>query len=157
MSHLKYTVAQLDSRPTGDQKVAGSTPAGSATFFRGDLSFTVILSLPLIQEGQLPVSGERMCTILVNHLDDRACPVKVLLSKLTALYMNHFGRKNLNTNKISNIQIFNTFEVKLKYSTIAILHQRLWDIYILISTISLLHWVDALVLLRAIYCIPETA
>ena len=27
---------------------------------------TVILSLPLIQEGQLSVSGERMCTILVT-------------------------------------------------------------------------------------------
>ena len=31
---------------------------------------TVILFLPLIQEGQLSVSGERMCTILVNHLED---------------------------------------------------------------------------------------
>ena len=31
---------------------------------------TVILSLPLIQEGQLSVSGERMCTILVNRLGD---------------------------------------------------------------------------------------
>ena len=31
---------------------------------------TVILSLPLIQEGQLLVSGERMCTILVNRLED---------------------------------------------------------------------------------------
>ena len=30
----------------------------------------VILSLPLIQEGQLSVFGERMCTILVNHLED---------------------------------------------------------------------------------------
>ena len=30
---------------------------------------TVILSLPLIQEGQLPVSGERMCTILVIRLE----------------------------------------------------------------------------------------
>ena len=30
----------------------------------------VILSLLLIQEGQLSVSGERMCTILVNHLED---------------------------------------------------------------------------------------
>ena len=30
----------------------------------------VILSLPLIQEGQLSVSGERMCTILVNYLED---------------------------------------------------------------------------------------
>ena len=31
---------------------------------------TVILSLPLIQEGHLSVSGERMCTILVNRLED---------------------------------------------------------------------------------------
>ena len=31
---------------------------------------TVILSLPQIQEGQLSVSGERMCTILVNRLED---------------------------------------------------------------------------------------
>ena len=31
---------------------------------------TVILSPPLIQEGQLSVSGERMCTILVNRLED---------------------------------------------------------------------------------------
>ena len=31
---------------------------------------TVILSHPLIQEGQLSVSGERMCTILVNRLED---------------------------------------------------------------------------------------
>ena len=31
---------------------------------------TVILSHPLIQEGQFSVSGERMCTILVNRLED---------------------------------------------------------------------------------------
>ena len=31
---------------------------------------TFILPLPLIQEGQLSVSGERMCTILVNRLED---------------------------------------------------------------------------------------
>ena len=30
------SVAQLDAHMTGDQEVAGSTPAGSATFFRGD-------------------------------------------------------------------------------------------------------------------------
>ena len=30
----------------------------------------VILSLPLIQEGQLSVSGKRMHTILVNRLED---------------------------------------------------------------------------------------
>ena len=31
---------------------------------------TFYLSLPLIQEGQLSVSGERMCAILVNRLED---------------------------------------------------------------------------------------
>ena len=30
----------------------------------------VILFLQLIQEGQLSVSGERVCTILVNNLED---------------------------------------------------------------------------------------
>ena len=46
---------------------------------------TVILSLLLIQEGQLSVSGKRMCTILVNRLEDYACPVNVWLGKLTPL------------------------------------------------------------------------
>ena len=44
----------------------------------------VILSLPLIPEGRLSISGERMCTILVNRLEDQACPVNVWLGKLTA-------------------------------------------------------------------------
>ena len=35
-----------------------------------EIFYTVILSLPLIQEGQLSVSGERMCTIPVNRLED---------------------------------------------------------------------------------------
>ena len=52
---------------------------------------TVILSLPLNQEGQLSVSGERMCTILVNRLEDYACPVNVWLGKLTALDMTPLG------------------------------------------------------------------
>ena len=52
---------------------------------------TVILSLPLIQEGQLSVSGKRMCTILVNRLEDQACPVNVGLGKLTALDMTPLG------------------------------------------------------------------
>ena len=52
---------------------------------------TVILSLPLIQEGQLSVSGEGMCTILVNCLEDKACPVNVWLGKLTALDMTPLG------------------------------------------------------------------
>ena len=51
---------------------------------------TVILSLPMIQEGQLSVSGERMYTILVNRLEDYACPANVWLGKLTALDMTHW-------------------------------------------------------------------
>ena len=61
-------------RPTGDQEVAGSTPAEGRqhSFMEIDheIFSTAILSLPLIQEGQLSVSGERMCTILVKRLED---------------------------------------------------------------------------------------
>ena len=68
-------MAQLDARPTGDQEVAESTPAeiGNIHSFveiEHEIFSTVILSSPLIQEGQLSVSGERMCTILVNRLED---------------------------------------------------------------------------------------
>ena len=45
----------------------------SATFLLEidhELFFMVILSIPLIQEGQLSVSVKRMCTILVNRLED---------------------------------------------------------------------------------------
>ena len=52
---------------------------------------TVILSLPLIQEGQLSVFGERMCTVLVNRLEDYAYPVNVWLGKLTMLGMTPLG------------------------------------------------------------------
>ena len=54
-------------------------------------AFLDILSLPLIHEGQLAVSGERMCTILVNRLEDKACPVKMWLGKLTALDRTPLG------------------------------------------------------------------
>ena len=59
-------------RPTGDQEVAGLTPAevGNILSVRLIMKYMVILSLPLIQEGQLSVSGERMHTILVNRLED---------------------------------------------------------------------------------------
>ena len=58
-------------RPTRDHEVAGSTPAEVGNILSWRLIIcTVILSLPLIQEGQLSVSGERMCTILVNRLED---------------------------------------------------------------------------------------
>ena len=68
---------QESNRPTGDQEVAGSTPTPHPrgrqhSFMEIDheIFSTVILSFPLIQEGQLSVSGERMCTILVKHLED---------------------------------------------------------------------------------------
>ena len=56
-------------------EVASLTPTGSATSFHEqkidhEIFSTVLLSLPLIQEGQLSVSGERMCTILVSCLED---------------------------------------------------------------------------------------
>ena len=34
---MPASVAQFIARPIGDQEVAGSTPVGLATFFRGDL------------------------------------------------------------------------------------------------------------------------
>ena len=40
------------------------------SFMEIEIFSMVILSIPLIQEGQLLVSGERMCTILVNCLED---------------------------------------------------------------------------------------
>ena len=69
-------MAQLNARPTGDQEIAiaSSTPPQGRqhSFVKIDheLLSTVILPLPLIQEGQLSVSGESLCTLLVNHLED---------------------------------------------------------------------------------------
>ena len=69
---LPASVAQLDApsdwRPGG----RGFNPRRGRqhSFVEHEIFSTVILSLPLIQEGQLSVSGERMCTILVNRLED---------------------------------------------------------------------------------------
>ena len=64
---MPVSVAQSDTRPTGDQEVAGSIPDGtgnilSRRFIMSVIFSTVLLSLPLIQEGQLSVFAERMCT-----------------------------------------------------------------------------------------------
>ena len=48
-------MAQLDARPTGDQEVVGLSWR-----FDHEIFSKVSLSLPLIQEEQLSVSGERM-------------------------------------------------------------------------------------------------
>ena len=66
-------MVQLDARPTGDQEVADRPPPDRQHSFveiDHEIISTAIFSLPLIQEGQLTVSCERMCTILVNRLED---------------------------------------------------------------------------------------
>ena len=70
---LPASVAQLDAlsdwRPGG----RGFNPNSRQYSFveiDHEIFSTVILFLPLIQEGQLSVSGERICTILVNCLED---------------------------------------------------------------------------------------
>ena len=60
----KMTWKQLTERDCRKWKLSAITPHDRHT-------------LPLIQEGQLSVSGERMCTILVNRLEDLACPINV--------------------------------------------------------------------------------
>ena len=68
------SVAQLDApsdwRPGG----RGFNPRRGRQYsfveIDHEIFSTVILFLPLIQEGQLSVSGERICTILVNRLED---------------------------------------------------------------------------------------
>ena len=55
-----------------------------------EIFFTVILSLPLIQEGQLSVCGERMCTILVNCCQDKTCPVNVWLGNWPRSTWHHW-------------------------------------------------------------------
>ena len=71
---LPASVAQLDApsdwRPGGHWFTPRRGRQHSFVEIDREIFSTVILSLTLIQEGQLSVSGERMCTILVNRLDD---------------------------------------------------------------------------------------
>ena len=76
-THTLYkpaSVAQLDAlsdwRPGGRGFNLRRGRQHSFVEIDHEIFSTVILSLPLIQEGQLSVSGERMCTILVNCLED---------------------------------------------------------------------------------------
>ena len=71
---MSASVAQLDVpsywRPGG--RGFNSRRGRQHSFMETDheIFSMIILSLPLIQEGQLSVSGKRMCTILVNCLED---------------------------------------------------------------------------------------
>ena len=71
---LPASVAQLvapsDWRPEGRGFNPRRGRQHSFVEIDHEIFSTVILSLLLIQEGQLSISGERMCTILVNHLED---------------------------------------------------------------------------------------
>ena len=68
------SVAQLDApsdwRPEGREFNPRRGRQHCFVEIDREIFSTVILPLPLIQEGQLSVSGERMCTILVNRLED---------------------------------------------------------------------------------------
>ena len=68
------SVAQLDApsnwRPGGRGFNPRRGRQHSFVEIDHEIFSTVILFLPLIQEGQLSVSGGRMCTILVNRLED---------------------------------------------------------------------------------------
>ena len=74
ISSKPASVAQLDApsdwRPGGHGFNPRRSRQHSFVEIDREIFSTVILSLPLIQEGQLSVSGKRMCTILVNRLED---------------------------------------------------------------------------------------
>ena len=67
-SCVQYQVKSVHM--AGDQGVVGLTPTGSATFIRGDWSWNifsmVVLSILLIQEEQLSVSGKECAQYLLT-------------------------------------------------------------------------------------------
>ena len=69
---VQASVAQLDAHLTGYQNAGLTSPVQQHSCMAIDhkIFSTVILSLLLIQEGQLSGSCERMCTTLVNRLED---------------------------------------------------------------------------------------
>ena len=71
---MPASVAQLDAPYDWRQGGCGFNPRRGRhySFVESDREIfsMVILSLPLIQEGQMSVSGKRMRTILVNCLED---------------------------------------------------------------------------------------
>ena len=80
-------MAQLDAHPTGVQEVAGSTPARSAAFFRGDLIMKYFLwsfSPAASRRAVVRFWQKNVHNILVIH---SAFPVNVWLGKLNMLDM----------------------------------------------------------------------
>ena len=143
---LPASVAQLDApsdwRPGGRGFNPRRGRQHSFVEIDHEIFSTVILSLPLIQEGQLSVSGERMCTILVNRLEDQACPVNVWLGELTALDMTPLGWLGRKTSTQRNKSDSNSFlavqtlQIKptnrwltLKLSKVINIHSPKWILY----------------------------
>ena len=69
LKHLYLAKNSLYKNPLFLRKPARG-PEHSFVEIEREIFSMVILSLPLIQEVQLSVSGGRMCTILVNYLED---------------------------------------------------------------------------------------
>ena len=67
---LNHCIAGLGGSVGCAVRLEGSTPAEVDNILSWRLIMKYFLSLPLIQKGQLSVSGESMCTILVNRLED---------------------------------------------------------------------------------------
>ena len=85
LQHMPASVAQLDASSdwrTGRREF-NPRRGWQHSFVEIDREIfsMVILSLPLVQEGQLSVSGKRMCTILVNCLEDFSLPSKRVARK----------------------------------------------------------------------------
>ena len=83
--HIRLVIRRLQVQPPHPQGLQHSLVETDHEIY----FFMVIFSLPLIQEGQLSVSGKRMCTVLVNHLEDYS--VKEWLGKLTELNTTSLG------------------------------------------------------------------
>ena len=84
-------VAQLDANPTGDQEVVGLTPSGQQLEIDQEIFSAVILSLLLIQKGQLSVSGKNMCTILVRQHSFVKIDHEIFSTVIFSLLLNQKG------------------------------------------------------------------
>ena len=89
--------------------------------FDHEIFSKVILSLPLIEEVQLSVSGERMCTILVYPLEDETCPVNVWLGKLTALDTIPLGWPGRKTSTQTNKNHIHDSKLQIHVHTLVLL------------------------------------
>ena len=71
---MPASVTQLDACTTGDQEFSGLTSTGSATFYRGDLVIKYFLQsfspLHRFKNVSFHLLAKKMCTILVNRLED---------------------------------------------------------------------------------------